>query len=532
MSLIRSPGVQTISALISFSSGAGLVKKLCLLSLIILLLPACATLNMEYPRTASHALDDVGDTRLARKIDPVATQHPGESGFMLLSNGLEALAARLLLLEAAEQSIDAQYYFVLDDVTGHLFIRELLRAADRGVRVRLLLDDIATQGYDLGMAALDSHPNFEIRIFNPFSQRRARYLNLRDLIRINRRMHNKQFIVDNRAIILGGRNIGAEYFAENEEMNFADLDVLGFGPVAEDGSRVFDQYWNYDYALPVGALVAKLADPGAELLALRARLDGSLESLVETPYAGAVERGALDLVRSKTTAMGWYPYELVADPPSKGREDIDVSQTIVGPLSSSIKTAKREFILISPYFVPRKSGIERFRKLRERGVAVTVVTNSLAATDVAAVHSGYMPARKPLLKMGVNLYEVRADADVPGVKKAGIGHSRASLHIKAYVVDRSKMFVGSFNFDPRSAYINTEMGIILDAPELAAESAKYLLQKTTQATYQVVLTENNRLRWIGSEDGQPIALNKEPQTSFWQRFMAGFMRILPIKGQL
>jgi putative cardiolipin synthase len=345
-------------------------------------------------------------------------------------------------------------------------------------------------------------------------------------------MHNKQLIVDNRAIIVGGRNIGAEYFAENEEMNFADLDVLGFGPVALDGSHAFDQFWNYEYAMPVGALVAAPDDPEAELLALRARLDKSMESLVDTPYAAALKGSALDLVESGAVSVGWYPYELVTDPPSKGRDDIDVSQTIIGPLRSSIEAAEHEFILISPYFVPRKTGIEGFRKLRERGVAVTVVTNSLAATDVAAVHSGYMPARKPLLKMGVDLYEVRADADVAGVKEAGIGHSSASLHTKAFIVDRRKIFIGSFNFDPRSAYINTEMGIILDAPDLAADSAEQLLKKTTLAAYRVVLNENNRLRWIGTKDGQTTVLKKEPQTGFWQRFMAGFMRILPIKGQL
>ena len=232
---------------------AGLPIRLFGLCTALLLLSACASLDFEQPRESSFALQDTSDTPLAQKIEPGVEQHGGLSGFRLVHDGIEALAARVLFMSSASRSIDAQYYFVLDDLTGNLFIRELLSAADRGVRVRLLIDDIATQGYDRGMLALDSHPNFEIRIFNPFSQRVGRYLNAFDYVRVNRRMHNKSLTIDNQVMIVGGRNIGDEYFAARQDMNFADLDVIGYGPVARETSAVFDQYWNDRHALPVTA---------------------------------------------------------------------------------------------------------------------------------------------------------------------------------------------------------------------------------------------------------------------------------------
>jgi putative cardiolipin synthase len=199
-----------------------------------------------------------------------------------------------------------------------------------------------------------------------------------------------------------------------------------------------------------------------------------------------------------------------------------------------ISGTENQLILISPYFVPRKTGVEGFRKLRDRGVEVRVLTNSLSSTDVAAVHSGYAPSRKPLLGMGVRLYEVRADAEILGTKRGGIEGSRASLHTKGFVVDRRKVFFGSFNFDPRSVHINTEMGVFMDAPEMAENLVEKFIQiaDSGQSTYEVILNEDNRVRWLDKQDGKVVELTKEPQTSFWGRFVAGFMRILPIRGQL
>ena len=515
------------------NKAASLLRVLSLLG-VMLLSSACATLDFDQPREPSYALVDTSDTPFAEKILPEAAAHPGKSGFALLNDGIEALAARILLMEGATRSIDAQYYFVLDDTTGNLFIRELLAAADRGVRVRLLVDDIATQGYDVGMAALDAHPNFEIRIFNPFTRRTGRYLNVRDYARVNRRMHNKSFIVDNQVIIVGGRNIGNEYFAAQQDMNFADMDVFGVGPVARQGSAVFDEFWNDRHSLPVSALVSPLADPDASMLALRKRIAQKLLELGSTPYAKAFVNTELDLIGLGPKTLSWVPYKLVSDPPSKAWDDKDSDKKLISPISAVIKDAKNEVILISPYFVPRNSGLAEFQKLRDRGVEVSVMTNSLAATDVSAVHGGYAPARKPLLNMGVNLYEVRADADIRGIKRSGIKGSRSSLHTKGFVVDRRIVFFGSFNFDPRSAHINTEMGVFMDAPEMAEELAEGFNSAVElgSKTYKLVLSDRNQVRWLDKHDGTVDTLNKEPQTSFWNRFVAGFFRILPIRGQL
>ncbi len=494
----------------------------------------CATLDFDQPREPGYALADTRDTPIAKKILPEVAKHPGKSGFALLDDGIEALAARILLMGKATRSIDAQYYFILDDTTGSLFIRELLAAADRGVRVRLLVDDIATQGYDLGMAALDAHPNFEIRIFNPFTRRTGRFLNVRDFARVNRRMHNKSFIVDNQVIIVGGRNIGDEYFSAQKDMNFADMDVFGVGPVAKQGSAVFDEFWNDRHSLPVSALLAPLEDPETAMLALRNRIDTNLLELAKTPYADALIDSELDLIQPNSKPLNWVPYKLVSDPPSKAWDDKDSEKKIISPISDVILNAERELLLISPYFVPRKSGIAGFKKLRDRGVEVYVLTNSLASTDVSAVHAGYAPARKPLLKMGVKLYEVRADAHIKGTKRSGIQGSRASLHTKGFIVDRRIVFFGSFNFDPRSAHINTEMGIFMDAPQMAEQLAEIFISQAEAGnkTYEVVLFDNNQMRWLDKHDGIVEKLSKEPQTSFWNRFVAGFFRILPIRGQL
>jgi len=505
-----------------------------LLAGILLLFSGCATVDFDQPREASFAMPTNPNSETAKTFVNLLDGKDSDSGFALLNNGINALAARLVLMKKATSSIDTQYYTILNDTTGNLFFRELLRAADRGVRVRLLLDDIATQGYDAGLAAADTHPNIEIRIRNPFSLRTGRYLNVRDFARINRRMHNKSLIIDNLAMIVGGRNIGDAYFAANKFSNFADLDVFGVGRVAQDASAVFDAYWNDRYSVPAIGVVTQPENPAATLIDFRAALDRRLASLNETPYGEAVKRSRLAVAGIDVDNLYWVPYRLVSDPPSKGRDDEPQGATLIHPISEVIMQTKQELILVSPYFVPRKSGIEAFEKLRARDVDVRILTNSLAATDVSAVHSGYAPSRKPLLKAGVKLYEVRADAKVPGTQWEGVKRGRASLHTKAFMVDRQKIFIGSFNFDPRSVNLNTEMGIFLEAPILAQKLVEKIIREAARGTttYEVVLNENNQLRWLGTEDGVAVRLKKEPQTSFWKRFAAGFMRILPIRGQL
>lgn len=499
------------------------------------LIAGCSSIDWDYPRTESHALTDTSDTQLAQTIVPPAGTDSDASGFYPLADGIDALAARLLLAERAERSIDVQYYLIKDDIVGRAFARSLLRAADRGVRVRLLLDDIFTSGYDAGMAALDSHPNFEIRIFNPFRRGAAgRTLGAaRDFTRINRRMHNKSFTADNQITLVGGRNIADEYFGARTDAKFGDLDVLGIGPVVDDVSKMFDEYWNHETATPVPAFVEPLDDPDAELSRVRESLDRSVAEIADSEYAGAVIGRAYTYLHSDMSIFRWAPYSLVFDSPDKGvRSRAEDAPSITTPLIESLAAAESKVVIVSPYFVPRKSGIEAIGRLRARGIDVTIITNSLAANNQFTVHGGYAPSRKPLLRDGVRIYEVRPDAEVQGTEFIDASGAKATLHTKAFLVDQKEVFIGSFNFDPRSANINTEMGVIIRDPELAEFFGQRVEAALETQTYEIFLNTDDRLRWRTTEDGQEVVYDKEPETTWWQRFTAGFVRILPIRGQL
>ncbi len=498
------------------------------------LLCGCASVDFDYPKPESHVVTDTEDSFLGQRLAEQASQHPGEAGFFPISDGIEALAARLLLAGRAERTIDAQYYLIKNDHTGNAFIYVLLQAADRGVRVRLLVDDMFTGGYDAGMAALDSHPNFEIRIFNPFARRSARAVDgLTSFSRINRRMHNKSFTVDNQITIIGGRNIADEYFGAREDAKFGDLDVIGIGSVVQEVSEMFDSYWNHERAAPIAAFAKMPEDPAAQLKLLRERLEESRQSIMVTKYAEAVTDTVLEYVEIDTSEFIWAPYTLAVDSPDKTykKKAAEVA-SITTPLRESLLSAKSEIIIISPYFVPRKTGIEALSEMQRNGVNVTVITNSLAANNQASVHGGYAPSRKPLLKAGVRIHEVRDDADVSGSEFVAASGAKATLHTKAFIVDRREVFIGSFNFDPRSANINSELGVIIRSPELAEDFAERIKSAIPGQTFEVFLNEKGKLRWRGLENGQEVIFDKEPHTTWWQRFVAGFMRILPIRGQL
>ena len=387
-----------------------------ILLLVASLLSACASVNFDYPKPPSSALLDTDDTYLGQELAGLPEQRPGEAGFYPLSDGIDALASRLLLAERAERSIDVQYYLIKSDITSNAFIRALLRAADRGVRIRLLLDDVFTGGYDAGMAALDSHPNFEIRIFNPFAHRSARFADgITGFSRINRRMHNKSFTVDNQVTIIGGRNIADEYFAARADLNFGDLDVMGIGPVVAEVSEMFDSYWNHERAAPIDAFAKMPDDPAAELERIRAELEQSHQQILDSEYAEAVRDQILDYIETDTGAFTWAPYVLAVDAPDKSfKSRADTAGSITTTLRASLLSAQKEIIIISPYFVPLKTGIEEIVALQDRGVDVIIITNSLAANNHTPVHGGYAPSRKPLLKSGVRIFEFRADAEILG----------------------------------------------------------------------------------------------------------------------
>lgn len=512
------------------------VQRILAIAAAALSIASCASIDFDYPRSESYAYTDTANTAYGQALTPLVRSKPtGQSGFYPLSDGIESLAARLVMAASAERSIDLQYYLIKSGVTGAALINELLKAADRGVRVRLLLDDVFTKGTDFGMAGLDSHPNFEIRIFNPFYRGVAgrAVSGLTNFGRINRRMHNKSFTVDNQVTIVGGRNIADEYFGAREDAKFSDLDVIGIGPVVEDVSTMFDTYWNHSTALPVPAFARMPDDPAAELERVRSELQGARDAIIESEYARAVKDQFFRLENMTADRFTWAPYQVVYDSPDKGiRTTAKDAASITTPLIESLSSASQHVVVISPYFVPRKSGVEGFSALEARDVDVTIITNSLAANNQFAVHGGYAPSRKPLLEHGVEIYEVRPDADVAGAEIIAASGAKATLHTKSYIVDERELFIGSFNFDPRSANINTESGVIIYSPEMARRLAARVDEALPQQTYEVFLNEDGKVRWRGRRGGEDVIFDKEPETTWGQRFMAGLMRLLPIRGQL
>jgi putative cardiolipin synthase len=510
--------------------------RFCLAAAILVFITGCASIDFDYPREESTATTDTSETFLGSKSAVIsAARQEGHSGFHPLEDGIDALTARLLLAERAERSIDTQYYLIKTDTASLAFIDALLRAADRGVRVRLLLDDVFTKGYDAGMAALDSHPNFEIRIFNPFYRGAAGKIvsGLTDFQRVNRRMHTKTFTVDNQVTILGGRNIADEYFGASEDAKFGDLDVVGIGKIANDVSSMYDSFWNHQTALPLPAFANMPDDPAAELEAFRQRLAAARERIRHTRYAEAVLATALEFMDSEKGAFEWAPYELVYDSPDKGIKSKDgPAVAITTPLFEALQAATDEVIIVSPYFVPRKDGVEFLSSLQSRGVKVTIVTNSLAANNQVTVHGGYAPSRKPLLKAGVQIYEVRPDANIKGSEIVAASGAKATLHTKSFLVDRKTVFIGSFNFDPRSANLNTESGVIIESERLGAVYGTTFTKRIRSQAYELFINDDGKLRWRGYEHGEEVIFKKEPQSTWRQRFIAGFIRFLPVRSQL
>ncbi|WP_160114839.1 phospholipase D family protein [Jhaorihella thermophila] len=436
---------------------------------------------------------DTGGTWLARRVEALGIPHDGRGGFYLLDDGAEALAIRLGLAERAQRTIDAQYYLLHDDAAGHLFTESLLEAADRGVRVRLLIDDMDTAQYDAMMVALDRHPNFEIRLFNPFSRALKLVSSAFDFRRVNRRMHNKSMTFDNVVTIVGGRNIGDEYFAAREDSNYDDLDVLGAGPVARDVSENFDEFWNSRFAVPVAAIVR---DKDKQLSYDEARriLKKLAEEARKGPYGTALQGRFAHRFERRDFRLTWAPYKVVSDPPEKAGGQTDDGRSILADvLAPYIRQARKELIVVSAYFVPRRRGVQYLTALADRGLRVVVLTNSLESTDVAPVHAHYSHARRALLEGGVELWELRPDKDRPDRSLLKLGQSQSSLHAKAFVIDRRYMFIGSFNWDPRSVRMNGEMGILIDSPAMAEPAVRHFEAGLADGAYRLKLDENGQV---------------------------------------
>ena len=517
----------------------------CLLaSLALAVLVSGCTLPPLESRSQSHALPaaEARNTSLGQAVDAAARKHPGLTGIHALLDAHEAFAARVQLAQHAERTLDVQYYIWRNDTTGHLLLEALRAAADRGVRVRLLLDDNGIAGLDEELAALDAHPNIEVRLFNPFVFRLFKPLGfVTDFSRANRRMHNKSFTADNAITILGGRNVGDEYFGATDGVLFADLDVLATGPVVEQISNSFDAYWASASAYPIALLVkAPSAETVAAIAAREALIDRSegaaiyKQAVRELPSYGALIRGDLLLI--------WAPAHLLVDDPAKGLALAEPEQLLLHHMNEAVGLPRRSLDLVSPYFVPTDAGTDYFVNLAHQGVRVRILTNSLAATDVLPVHSGYARHRKRLLEAGVVLYELKPDPqeqvaragrkDESGWMPGGsgsTGSSGSSLHAKTFGVDKERLFVGSFNFDPRSARLNTELGIIVDSPGLAAAMTEIFDSRVPQRSWEVQLNPGTgALQWsdVGSTPNRTLSV--EPATTWWERAAVRLLEPLPI----
>ena len=494
----------------------------------LVLLQSCAELPSPDHWHASTALQDTAATSLGRALGPMQKAHPGESGVFAMADGHDAFAARVLLADAAERSLDAQYYVWKKDMSGTLLLEALRRAADRGVRVRLLLDDNNTPGLEATLAELDAHPNIEVRLFNPFVGRRSHAAGyLLDFGRLNRRMHNKSFTVDNQATIVGGRNIGDEYFDAGQGIPFLDLDVLAVGPVVNDVSREFDRYWASGSSYP-----AHLVLPAVNVASAAMLIKQDPASLV---YTEAIARAPfVREMLAHRLPFEWAEVRLLSDDPRKGLGLATDDELLWSQLKRILKTPKRQLLVVSPYFVPGTEGADFFIALARNGVKITVFTNSLGATDVPAVYAGYARQRKRLLAAGVGLFELKSRAPAPddeGLQPA-IGSSGSTLHAKTFCIDGERVFVGSFNFDPRSARLNTEMGLVIDSPALALAITDSLHRDIADHAYEVRLTKTGGLQWIERAGGGELVHLSEPGTNFWQRLKVDLLTILPIEWLL
>jgi cardiolipin synthase C len=508
-------------------------------------LGACSSIRDDYVKKPSTALPPATTTPRGSYIQAATTQHPDDSGFRLLISSTNALMSRVALADHAKQSIDLQYYIFENDATGRLIMQRLLAAADRGVRVRLLIDDLDVKNETGVLEALNSHPNIKVRLFNPFTTRNPSMLSkafqlLTDWDKLNRRMHNKSFIVDNNAAIVGGRNIGDDYFHAGNETHFRDLDVIAIGPVVKQASDAFDAYWNCDAAYPITAYKGHHTST-YNLDKLRAQLNHDARTFAQSDYAQAVidklPNGPTD---DKPGSWFWGPATLVADQPEKITEESGDKSLRIGPQIKAITDqAQHSLLLVSPYFIPGDSGVSYLNAMSQRGVAIKVLTNSLSATDEPEVTAAYSRYRKPLLADGITLYELRPLPNEENPASAKGRSSGFSLHAKTIVVDRRYAFIGSMNMDPRSKLLNTEMGVIIDCPPLADAVATQFFDKATspQNSYQVVLaghdaTHTGHLEWHAENDGKPVVFHSDPDVSVGRRIEVSLLKMLPIQSML
>lgn len=512
-----------------------------LLVVIISLCYGCTTLP-TVERTPAYVLPEADNTRLARLTAEQAAGHPDASAIVLLDTGREAFTSRMALADAAEVSLDAQYYIWNADITGRLLADRLLRAAERGVRVRLLLDDYGAGNKDNGLFALDTHPNVEVRVYNPFSAGFRSGLRkwtsmAAGFSRLNRRMHSKTFIADNSFVIVGGRNIGDEYFDARQDMNHRDRELLAAGPVVATTGKQFDEMWNSQWAIPISALVTFKLSPDE----VQKKYEGLREYADDEknyPYPLPVSREQRQqLIDDWIETATWAPAEFVYNPPVITGGDEANGTVIADHLIGLLNNSEREILVESAYFIITDETLQQVDPLLDRNVRIRALTNSLVTTDVWTIHAGYTRNRKEILRRGIDLFEFRPDAascrQLVENRQLECADFEFSLHAKSVVFDRKVVYVGSFNLNPRSRYLNTETAMIVHSPAMAERIARDIEENMQpENSWRVVLNEADKLEWHARTDGQDSIVTHEPEAGLWLRIKSSIFSLFPVEKYL
>lgn len=511
------------------------------LVLVALSMLGCSTLprGADSPKTPSFALERPEDTRLGRRLLAASEHHQDESGYHIINSGIDGLVTRIQMIDAAERTIDMQYFIFRGDRTGLLIGEALERAADRGVRVRILVDDGDTVAGDQKILALGRYPNIEVRIFNPFDYRgHNAFLRQLDFVfhkgRLDYRMHNKLMVVDNCVALIGGRNIGAQYFQVEPDSQFADDDAFAAGEIGAKLSKTFDSYWNSEFSVPSTSLPLPKERSKEAVVSLEA---GGVD------YRARVASGNpfQDLIKDDG-ALHWAKATVVCDSPDK--KDVELRKKrghLMAPeVTHAMGKVNRELLMVTPYFVPSDSEIALLGELRTRNAKVGILSNSLESAPALSAQSGYDKFRIRLLESGAQLYEVRALLS----STRGSGQTRAisrygtyGLHAKLYVMDRQLLYIGSMNYDQRSWRINTEVGLLIESPAIAEEVAhRFDAMVSPDAAYRVFLDFDSKgrpdLRWAAEIDHRKVEFTHEPSRGYWQRTKVEILGLLPIEREL
>lgn len=477
-------------------------------------------------------------TSFEESIHEITKNNPDQTGLYLLPNGMDALVTRLVAIEAAEKSIDFQYYIFKDDSVGRLFLGKLLEAADRGVKVRILVDDLAKTWKDRHLAYAASHPNLEISLFNP-PVRIGSIAPLKAIARvrrIHRRMHNKELVIDRKLAIIGGRNIANEYF-DASDRNVADLDAIVVGDAVPSLSSFFQEYWDYRLSIPIEEVAKRKKVTDEKVKKFRDSVRTSNQSEETKNYESLARKQAiLSQITENRLTFHWGKADAIADRPQKlDKSRNNDTEHLMPKMAPYFDNASADLLLISPYFIPERSGSRWLSETAERGVNITVATNSFESNNHMLVHSAYMKYRKRLLKSGVNLYETQsAERQAAKVVEGDelSQNPQALLHTKLFLIDHRYVVVGSFNLDPRSRILNTELVLVFESTELASNIDGQLKKSAPGKFWKLLLDDKNKIKWQDTASAEIPALTKEPGMNWSKALRLRLLRLIPIEQQL